>query len=90
MTEHMANTASATQQDGWLDLARLSEYASVSTRTLRRWIAQRDNPLPAYRRGGKIFVSRKAYDSWLKSQPLETDRAQVASIVNSVMAKLAG
>ena len=55
----------STDRAGWLDLRRLTEYATVSERTLREWIHAEVDPLPAVRVHGKILVQRRAFDTWL-------------------------
>jgi hypothetical protein len=55
-----------------MDLKTLERYSSMSNRTLRDWILAPINPLPASKRGGKILVSRRAFDEWMKSHPLES------------------
>jgi excisionase family DNA binding protein len=58
----------------WLDLRRLTEYAAVSERTLRAWIHDPVDPLPAVCVGRKILVRRQEFDAWLERhrvRPLE-------------------
>lgn len=55
----------------WLDLRQLKRYAAVSERTLRTWIHQPIDPLPASRVGGKILVRRSVFDHWLEGHKLE-------------------
>jgi len=59
----------------WLGLRQVTEYASISERTLRSWIHSPAYPLPAVRVGGKILVKRSDLDAWLAShrvKPLAT------------------
>jgi len=55
----------------WLDLKRLTQYASVSERTMRQWIHRSANPLPAVRVGTKILIRRSEFDRWLEKHRLE-------------------
>lgn len=47
-----------------------SEYSSLSTRTLRRYIGHHTRPLPARLVGGKLLIHRPDLDRWLASWPL--------------------
>ena len=40
----------------WMDLQGVQQYASVSDRTLRKWLHRSTNPLPAVRVGTKILI----------------------------------
>ncbi len=70
-------------QPEWLDLHALTEYACVSDRTLRAWIHQPIDPLPAVRVGTKILVRRTTFDRWLESHSV---RADLSAIVEEVVA----
>ena len=50
--------------DIYLDLKRLSEYSSLSVRTLRDHISDCSNPLPHFRVKGKILVRQSEFDKW--------------------------
>ena len=50
----------------WLGLRELTEYAAVSERTLRAWIHDLTDPLPAVQVQGKILVRKSQFDSWLE------------------------
>jgi integrase len=70
----------------WLDLRALTQYASVSVRTIREWIHRINNPLPAVQVGNKLLISRTAFNNWLTAhtvQPLQS----VNAIVDDVMHK---
>lgn len=67
----------------WLDLRQLTNYAAVSERTLRAWIHDPVNPLPAYRVGSKILVKKREFDSFI-----ERHKIQPSEIVNSVVDKI--
>jgi excisionase family DNA binding protein len=70
----------------WLSLRQLTEYASVSERTLREWLHRGSDALPAVRVDGKILVRRSQFDAWLERHRMEA-RAQidVDGIVNSLV-----
>lgn len=50
----------------WLGLRQLTQYVAVSERTLRAWIHDPTDPLPASRVRGKILVRRSEFDAWLE------------------------
>ena len=72
----------------WLDLRALTQYASVSERTMREWIHRRANPLPAVRVGAKILVRRSEFDCWLEKHRLEP--FDIGSVVSEVVSDLIG
>jgi hypothetical protein len=55
----------------WLDLRRLTAYASVGEKTLRSWIHAPADPLPAVRVRGKILVRRRKFDTWLEQHAVK-------------------
>lgn len=59
-------------QPEYLSLRALSAYASMSVRTLRKWLHHPARPLPHFRVGGKLFVRRSDYDSWMDGFRKET------------------
>ena len=63
--------------DKFLDIKSLSDYSSLSVRTLRDYIADDTNPLPSYCVKRKILVKRSEFDSWI-----EKYRANNATISN--------
>lgn len=71
----------------WLDLKALTEYVSVSRRTLTEWLLREENPLPAFRVGGKMYVRRADFDRWMESHPVEGP-VNLGKIVDDVMADL--
>ena len=71
------------QNREWLDLRALTEYASVSERTMRGWIHRPANPLPAVRVGAKVLVRRSEFDRWLEKHRLEP--IDVSSVVSEVI-----
>lgn len=73
----------------WMDLKALTAYAAVSNRTLRAWIHRGTNPLPAVHVGGKVLVSRTAFDRWLEAQPVRpADSVDAGKLVEQIMAEL--
>ncbi len=71
-----------------MDLKTLTQYASISERTVREWINLASNPLPATRVSGKILVSRTRFDKWLESHPVGNS-VDIKSIVDDVMSSIA-
>ena len=61
--------------DRYRDLDGLAAYSGMSTRTLRRHIADPDHPLPnhyvrpAGKGRGRIMVSKRAFDRWVEAFP---------------------
>jgi hypothetical protein len=72
----------------WMDLKILERYSSVSNRTLRSWIKAPEDPLPASARGGKILVSRRLFDEWMKGHAIEATSVDVERAVNSILKSL--
>lgn len=50
----------------YLNLAKLSTYASIGVRKLRDYLADPLHPLPSLRPGGKILVKRSDFDVWIE------------------------
>jgi excisionase family DNA binding protein len=72
----------------WLGLRELTEYAAVSERTLRAWIHQAADPLPAVKAGGKLLIKRSAFDEWLEGRPVRALSAvDVDAIVRELVTK---
>jgi hypothetical protein len=57
--EHKVNPSSA---DRYLDLQKLSDYASVAIPTLREHLKK---GLPHFKLGGKILVRQSEFDDWV-------------------------
>jgi len=72
----------------WMDLKALERYSSVSNRTLRSWIKAPVDALPASARGGKILVSRRLFDEWMKGHAIEASSVDVERVVNSILKSL--
>ncbi len=70
----------------WLSLRQLTEYASVSERTLREWLHRATDALPAVRVDGKILVRRSEFDAWLERHRIEPGaEIDVDGIVNGLL-----
>jgi hypothetical protein len=75
----------------WLDLRALTEYASVSEKTLRAWIHRVVDPLPACQVEKKIFVRRSAFDRWLEKHAVQSvDMDEIGDAVDEILAGLGG
>lgn len=51
--------------DGYMSLKRLSAYADMSIKALRRCLVDPKNPLPHYRMAHKILVKKSEFDQWI-------------------------
>ena len=58
--------------DGYIDINELSTRASLSPRTLRGWVRDAVNPLPAYRVGGKLLFRWCEVVAWIEGQRIGT------------------
>ena len=54
----------------WLDLRQLTQYAAVSERTLRAWIHDPVNPLPAFQVGSKLLIRKRDFDGYIERHPV--------------------
>lgn len=73
----------------WFGLRELTEYASVSERTLRSWIHQQPDPLPAVQVGSKLLVRRSQFDAWLERRRVRvTNSVDVNAIVGELARNL--
>ena len=71
---------------GWLSLRELTEYASVSERTLREWLHRSTDALPAVRVDGKILVRKSEFDAWLERHRIQPDASiDVDAIVDGLL-----
>jgi hypothetical protein len=71
----------------WLDIKSLTRYAAVSERTLRTWIKNVTDPLPASLIGTKILVSKTDFDGWLRRHRLISG-ASTTGIVDEIVGSL--
>ena len=70
----------------WLGLRELTQYAAVSDRTLRTWSHSAIDPLPAVQVGGKILISRRAFDAWLEQHRVSpAGKLDLSGIVEEVL-----
>ncbi len=81
-----ANSKQRVQKE-WLDLRALTQYASVSARTIREWIHRTNNPLPAAQVGSKLLISRTAFNDWLAGHKVQPPQS-VTAIVEDVMQRI--
>lgn len=70
----------------WLDLRALQQYATISERTLRTWVHQLIEPLPAVRVGGKVLIRRSDFDTWLRKHSAKNP--DVSGIVEKILAEV--
>jgi len=73
---------------GYLALRALSAYSGLSVRTLRGYLADRVRPLPHYRVGGKILISRAEFDQWVAQFRVQATATGVSSLVDDVVKSL--
>ena len=71
----------------WLDLRALTQYVSVSERTVREWIHRHKNPLPAVQVGNKLLVKKSVFDEWLMGHTVAPSQ-NVDVIVEDVMRRM--
>jgi excisionase family DNA binding protein len=84
--ENVNFMASVPIERGWLSLRELTEYASISERTLREWLHRPSDALPAVRVDGKILVRRSEFDAWLERHRIQPDAAiDVDGIVDCLL-----
>lgn len=82
------NNSQLAQGREWFDLKALTQYASVSERTVREWVHRAADPLPAVRVGTKILVRRAEFDRWLERHRL--DPIDLGRIVEEMVSDLVG
>lgn len=51
--------------DIFLDLKTLSKRSCISVRSLRGDIRDPDNPLPCFKKGGKVYVRWSEFVQWM-------------------------
>jgi excisionase family DNA binding protein len=69
-----------------MDLRALRRYVTVSDSTLRNWIAELTDPLPAYKVGTKLYVRRAAFDAWFERHRLRVQ--DLGQVVENLAAEL--
>jgi len=72
------------EEDRYLDLRALSEYSSLSVRTLRSYVSDPSDPLRSFSIKRKILVRKSDFDSWVRKHRLSPKR--VETIVEEVLA----
>jgi len=70
-------------QDYYFDLKGLSEYASLSVRTLREYLSDDAESIPSYCVKRKILVKKSEFDEWIKRHRVNTDK--ISQIVDEVL-----
>ena len=86
MTDIQSTTRKAVETE-WLDIRALTQYATISQRTIREWIHRVNNPLPAARVGNKLLIKRSAFDEWLAAHTVGPSQS-VDVIVKDVMQRV--
>lgn len=71
------------KEDKYFDIKRLSEYSSLSIRTLRDYLADETDPIPSYCIKRKIFIKRSEFDIWMEKHRVSTDK--ISRIVDEVL-----
>ena len=70
----------------WLGLRELTQYASLSERTIRTWIYSPVDPLPAAKVCGKVLVRKSDFDSYLQRHRIKSlEEVDVDAIVQEVL-----
>ena len=69
--------------DKYLDIRGLSQYSSLSVRTLRDYLTDDADPIPSYCIKRKLLVKRSEFDGWIKRYRTKTGK--ISSIVEEVL-----
>ena len=69
--------------DEYFDLRGLSQYTSLSVRTLRDYLADASDPIPSYCVKKKILIKKSEFDAWLKKYRVNTNK--ISRIVDEVL-----
>jgi excisionase family DNA binding protein len=72
--------------DKWMGIAELVEHSSLSDKTIRRYIAAREDPLPSHRVGGRVLVKRSEFDAWVSRKPARKAPAVKRAMADRVAA----
>jgi len=59
------------EKEGYFDVKRSAKFASVSVKTVRRWIGE--GRLPGYKPDGKILVKRADLDKLIEASKIEIE-----------------
>ncbi|MGD0233345.1 MAG: hypothetical protein ABSC55_02290 [Syntrophorhabdales bacterium] len=73
-------------KDCFFDLSKLSDYSSLSVRTLRDYLSDPSDPIPSYCIRRKILVRKSEFDAWIEKH--KTDRDGIAKVVDDVLNEL--
>ena len=69
-----------------MGLKQVTQYVNLSDRTVRTWIHEQVDPLPAVRVRGKILVRRSELDAWLERHRVRSlANVDLDAIVNGVL-----
>ena len=73
----------------WMGLKQVTQYVNLSDRTVRSWIHEHVDPLPAVRVRGKILVRRSELDAWLGRHRVRSlANVDLDAIVNGVLGEV--
>jgi len=72
-------------EDRYLDLPKLSEYASMAVPTLRDYCRQ--GQLPYFKLKGKILIKRSEFDAWIEGFRADP-QVKLEVIANDVISEL--
>jgi Helix-turn-helix domain len=50
----------------YVSLRQLSTYASLSVKTLKGYLVDREHPLPHFKLLGKILIRKDDFDAWIE------------------------
>jgi hypothetical protein len=70
----------------YFDLPKLAAYSGLSVATLRRYLADPNNPLPhhhvrqAGKARGRLLVSKREFDAWVRGFTPQDDPTDVSWI----------
>lgn len=74
--------------DRYLDLKSLSEYSSLSVRTLREYLIYDGDPIPSFCIKRKILVKQSEFDKWINQY--RTDSKKITRIADDVLKDFKG
>ena len=66
-----------------VDLKTLSRMVSTCPRTIRSWVHDATNPLPAYRVGGKLLFRRDEVERWI--QQFRVEPQDVSALADEIV-----
>jgi hypothetical protein len=78
----------AEDRDKYFDLKGLSAYSSLSVRTLRDYLSDAVDPIPAFCVRRKILVRKSDFDRWVSRHRIDTKN--VSRLVDEVVAAFSG